>query len=250
MTRSDDRDGRPTGMECRGMCRAVDTDREPRHDACPDRRQVRGQARRNGPAVIGRPPRPDDAQRRPTCRGRRDRPARTARAAACRSRRAGPGMPGRRASRSRGPARGSARGWLQPSGSPPRSRPQRRRRRDRPGFGPPRAGSERPPGASCRRRTPPRAGWRSRCRSEPSNAPNPTGPSPRTPARTAQASRSSARGRWSWLRSDRGEDSGRRGRARPGRARSALSSPRRAPQTTSASASRMSADRNQAASSR
>jgi hypothetical protein len=42
VARSDDRDGRPAGVERRCMGRAIDADREPRHDACPDRGQVRG----------------------------------------------------------------------------------------------------------------------------------------------------------------------------------------------------------------
>ena len=53
------------------MGRAVDADREPRYDAGADRREVGGQARRHGPAVIGRPSRPDDGhgRRRVECGG-------------------------------------------------------------------------------------------------------------------------------------------------------------------------------------
>jgi hypothetical protein len=61
VTRSDHSDGRPAGVQRRRMSGAIDADREPRHDARPHSGQVRREARGDGPAVVRRPPRPDDS---------------------------------------------------------------------------------------------------------------------------------------------------------------------------------------------
>ena len=207
----------PPAWTRRGVGRTVDADREPRHDARPDRRRGSSAIRAAiGPAGIGRPARADDRDRRLGARAPRDRRARTARAAASRSRpsRAGIGriLEGHdRAGRARGSAPSVASGRLGRASAIAVGHVVARR--DRAPVGPPsrssaasRPGAPVPPGDAASRRI------ATRCRSAPA-APRTRpvrarGRRPGPPTRRARSARAARR------RERRCGASGRRGRLR------------------------------------
>ena len=189
---ADHRDGRASGPDGRGVGRAVDPEREARHDGRAEPATAVADPARGRAAVLRGPPRADDrhgARRGPAPRrsprteqdGRREvdrsggATGRRRRASVSTSRPDAPDrleQPRRVLRRPRrGPRRPTARG----------SASRRRRRRSPPTS---RRGAHR---GAARPRGPPR-----RSRTRATSRPNDTGPTPSTPARTTHASRSAA----------------------------------------------------------